>query len=122
MKIVIVDDSVLLRDRLRDSLSVIDNIEIVGEAFDGKEALLMIKDRNPDFVILDIRMPDMNGIEVLEKLKEGECKSKICIFTNYPYQQYKQRCLDGGANYFFDKNQDFSELIETVTLLSKKNR
>jgi DNA-binding NarL/FixJ family response regulator len=118
MKILIVDDSELLRDRLRDSLMTIKEVEIVGEATNGIEALKMIKEKNPDFVVLDIRMPGMSGITVMGKMKEQGSKSKICIFTNYPYSQYKQKCLAEGADYFFDKNQDFNEVINLVTKLS----
>jgi YesN/AraC family two-component response regulator len=118
MKILIVDDSKLLRDRLRDSLLAIENVEIVGEAANGTEAMEIIKDKNPDFIILDIRMPGMNGITVMEKMKEQGSKSKICIFTNFPYPQYKQKCLSEGADYFFDKNQDFKEIINLATEFS----
>jgi DNA-binding NarL/FixJ family response regulator len=120
MKILIVDDSELLRDRLRDSLMAVKDVEIVGEATNGIEAMEIIKDKNPDFIILDIRMPEMNGITVLEKMKEQGSKSKICIFTNYPYSQYKQKCIEEGADYFFDKNQDFKEIINLIAELSDK--
>jgi two-component system, response regulator YesN len=118
MKILIIDDSEMLRVRLRDSLQVIKNVEIVGEAKNGIEGLQMIKEKVPDFVILDIRMPEMNGITVLAKMKEQGLKSKVCVLTNYPYIQYKQKCIEGGANYFFDKNNNFQELINLVTKLS----
>lgn len=118
MKILIVDDSALLRERLRESLLLINDLEIVGEATNGMEALQIIDDTNPDFIILDIRMPDMNGFAVLDKLKKQGNKSLICVFTNYRYQQYKQKCKEAGADYFFDKNQDFNEVIKLVTRLS----
>jgi DNA-binding NarL/FixJ family response regulator len=122
MKVLIVDDSELLRDRLRDSLKVINNVEIVWEATNGIDALQIVKDKNPDFVILDIRMPEMSGITVLEKMKEQGIKSKICIFTNYPYLQYKLKCLEAGADYFFDKNHDFTNLLDLVRKLSRNNK
>ncbi len=122
MKIGIVDDSVLLRDRLRESLLTIKGVEIVGEATNGIEALQMINDKNPDFIVLDIRMPEMNGISVLEKLKEQGTKCKICVFTNYPYMQYKKKCLESGADYFFDKNEDVSNILDIVTKLSVNHK
>jgi YesN/AraC family two-component response regulator len=121
MKIVIADDSVMIRGRLMEALSGIDNIEIVGEAINGIEALKIINDKTPDFVIMDIRMPEMNGIAVLEKLKEQGSKSKVCIFTNYPYVQYKQKCMEEGAKYFFDKNHDFQKVLTLIDKLSKVN-
>ena len=118
MRILIVDDSELLRDRLRDSLIAIKDIEIIGEATNGVEAMQIISEKCPDFVILDIRMPKMNGIAVLENLKAQGCKSTICIFTNYPYPQYKQKCLAEGADYFFYKSQDFNKVINLASNLS----
>jgi CheY-like chemotaxis protein len=74
-------------------------------------ALTVIKEKQPDLVVLDIRMPGLNGIEVLKKMKEHGLRCKICILTNYPQQQYKEKCLTEGADYFFDKNKDFKLLL-----------
>lgn len=119
MRILIVDDSELLRDRLRSSIEAIKNTKIVGEASSGDEALKLFSEQNPDFVILDIRMPEMSGIAVLQKIKEAGSKAIVCVLTNYPYLQYKQKCMEGGADYFFDKNQDFKEVINLVAKLSQ---
>ena len=118
MRMLIVDDSIMMCDRLRDYTEVIPEVEIVGVATNGIEALDMIKDKNPELIILDIRMPGMSGISILEKLKEEGNNCKICIFTNYPYYQYKQKCIKMGADYFFDKTKDFKEVINLVTELS----
>lgn len=111
MKILIVDDSYLLCDRLRDALLQINGIEISGIANNGADALKMIKAKNPDFVILDMRMPGMSGITVLKKMKEQGSKAGVCIFTNYPYKQYREKCMKEGADYFFSKNEDFNKVI-----------
>jgi DNA-binding NarL/FixJ family response regulator len=118
MKIVIADNSSLLRDRIKNLLNDINNVSVVGEAENGIDALQLIGDKKPDMVILDIRMPGMNGIEVLKKIRELKMKTKVCILTNYPYKQYKERCLEEGASYFFDKNQSIDELIEVITKLA----
>jgi two-component system response regulator YesN len=118
MKILIVDDSKPIRDRLIEALSIIKDVKIAGEATNGIEGLQIIRDKDPDFIIMDIRMPEMNGIAFLEKMKEQENNCKVCVFTNYPYLQYKQKCLELGATYFFDKNRDFQEVINLVAKLS----
>jgi len=118
MKIVIADDSEMLRERIKSSLKEIDNVEIIGEATNGNEAIKIILETNPDFVLLDIRMPELNGIEVLKKMKENGSKSKTCIFTNYPYSQYKVKCMEEGADYFFDKNKDFQEIKSLIAKLA----
>ena len=120
MKIVIADDSEMLRTRIKESLKDIKEVEIVGEAKNGIEAVKIIEEKNPDLVLLDIRMPELNGFGVLKKMKEKGIKSKVCIFTNYPYSQYKEKCNEEGADYFFDKNQDFQEIKDLIIQLVKK--
>src|SRR5450759_3233503 len=100
MKVILADDSSLFRDRIKDLLKNLGNVEIVGEAVNGLEALKLIEDKKPDLVILDIRMPEMTGIEVLRKIREKGIVVKICMLTSYPYKQYKERCLAEGADYF----------------------
>jgi DNA-binding NarL/FixJ family response regulator len=120
MKIVLADDSSLLRDRIKSLLNSINNVSVVGEAENGVEALQLIREKEPDLAILDIRMPEMNGIEVLKKIREIGLRTKVCILTNYPYKQYREKCLSAGAEYFFDKNQSIDELMEVVSTLANK--
>jgi YesN/AraC family two-component response regulator len=110
MKILIADDSSLLRDRIKSLLNSLNNDPEVYEAENGVDALHLIREKKPDLVILDIRMPEMNGIEVLKKIRELKMKTKVCILTNYPYPQYKKRCFEAGADYFLRKTEDFEEI------------
>jgi DNA-binding NarL/FixJ family response regulator len=118
MKILIADDSPLLRDRLKALLKNFDFVDVVAETGNGVEALKLISETDPDLAILDVRMPELNGIEVLKKIRESGPRPKIIILTNYPYKQYKKRCMAEGADYFFDKNQDIEELTETIARLA----
>jgi len=118
MKIIIADDSPLLRERLKGLLRGFKNSKVVGEAKTGKEALQLISETNPDVAILDIRMPEMNGIEVLKRIRETGSLLKIIVLTNYPYKQYRDRCIAEGANYFLDKNLDIEKLTEIVANLA----
>src|SRR4030042_5163817 len=115
MKIVIADDSSLLRDRIKSLLNDINDVFVVGEAENGVEALQLIREKEPDLAIIDIRMPEMNGIEVLMKIRDLKMKVKICILTSYPYPQYKKRCFEAGADYFLSKTEDFEEINIIVT-------
>lgn len=120
MKILIADDSSLLRDRLKVLLKNFENITIVGEAETGTEALSLIEETNPDVAILDIRMPEINGIEALKAIRHSGSVMKIIILTNYPYKQYRARCLAEGADYFIDKNQGIEELTEIISVLANE--
>ena len=115
MKIVIADDSSLMRDRIKILLSSLNHNSEVFEAEDGVEALQLIEEKEPDLAIIDIRMPDMNGIEVLKKVREMKIKTKICMLTNYPYPQYRKRCLEAGVDFFFSKIEDFEKINTVIT-------
>jgi DNA-binding NarL/FixJ family response regulator len=115
MKIVIADDSSLLRDRICQLLRRLDDGMELYEAENGQLAMELVFAKNPDLVILDIRMPELTGIEVLNKIREMKMKTKVCMLTNYPFQQYKKKCIELGADYFFDKNMEFEKISEIVT-------
>jgi DNA-binding NarL/FixJ family response regulator len=120
MRLFIADDSEILRTRLVDMLREIKGVEIVGEAKDWKEAVEAIAVLNPDVVILDIRMPEGDGILALEALKKDRRKHpKVSVFTNYPYLQYRKRCMDAGADYFFYKALEFGKLLELMKNLTQ---
>lgn len=124
MKIVIADDSSLLRERIKSLLDDANSNCIVYEAENGVDALRSIRKNKPDLVILDIRMPEMNGIEVLKKVRELKMNTTICILTNYPFPQYRRKCFELGAEYFCDKNLEFQEISEIILKMADnyKNR
>jgi len=110
MKVIIADDSRLMRERIREAISIFSGVEIVSETENGLQTLEELKKHNPNLAIIDIRMPEMNGIEVLKKIRELKMKVKVCILTNYPYPQYKKRCIEAGADYFLSKTEDFEDI------------
>ncbi len=118
MRLFIADDSEILRVRLVDMLSEIEGIEIIGQAQESLEAIESIQKLNPHVVILDIRMPQWNGIKVLEEIKKNLQSPKVIIFTNYPYPQYRKKYMDAGADFIFNKSTEFEKLIDTVKYLT----
>ncbi len=116
MKVFIADDSLVLRERLAEMLSELPDVEILGYAQDVPEALTAIKTLHPDVVILDIRMPGGSGMDVLQDIKKDKQTPLVIILTNYPYPQYRKKCMDLGADFFFDKSTEF----EKVTALFKQ--
>ncbi len=117
MKVFIADDSELMRERLVAMLSELPDIEIIGQARDGLEAIDLIQKLKPEVVILDIRMPGKSGIDVLQNIKENDPTTRVIMFTNYPYPQYRDKCLKTGADFFFDKSADFDQLIQVLNTL-----
>ncbi len=119
VKVFIADDSSIIRERLNALFSDLPGVEVIGEAGDAEEALEGIQELNPDVVILDIRMPVGNGISVLEKIKRTESPPVIIMLTNDPYPQYRKKCADLGADYFFDKSTEFEKVIEVFNKLTQ---
>ena len=117
-KLLIVDDSKEIREGLVRFISGIQSIEIVGEAFNGVSALAMVENLKPDFVTLDIKMPGISGILVLLEIKKRNPKTIVFMLTNFPLEHYKRVCQNAGANYFFDKSNEFEEMVNTIKTLA----
>jgi len=119
MKVFIADDSPILRERLKTMLSDFPEVEISGQAKDTPEAIKFIKELKPDIVILDIRMPGGSGIEVLQSIKKDRPDIKVIVFTNYPYPQYRKKCMNLGADFFFAKATESEEVPKVIEQLLK---
>ena len=111
LKIVAVDDSALVREHLQELFSNLSGIKLVGTAKDGDEGLSVIREVNPDVVLLDISMPRKNGIELLQEIREENDQVTIIMFTMVLSADVKEFCLRAGANYCFSKTQ-FSEILD----------
>jgi DNA-binding NarL/FixJ family response regulator len=118
LKVLIADDSTLLRERLVGLICEIEGVEVVGQAGNAPEALEAIRQSKPDAVILDIRMPGGNGIQVLEALKKSSMEPVVIVLTAFPYPQYRKKCLQAGAKYFFDKSTEFEQVAEVIEQLA----
>lgn len=122
MKILIADDSAEFRKRVRNLIMKHKDVQVVGEPENGIETMQLILDTEPEMIILDIRMPQMNGIQVLKEIKKQGIKTAVCILTSYPYPQYKKKCLAEGADYFFNKSEDFEKINLAIQKILKNNR
>ena len=114
MKVLIVDDSEALVQRLRSSLGKVSGVEIVGQAGDATEGTLQIRQAKPDVVILDVQMPGGSGIDVLENLKKDTHQPVVIMLSNYNYPQYRRKCLENGAHFYFDKSSEFHMVAEVL--------
>ena len=117
MRVFIVDDSAIVRIRLKAMLSELPGIETVGEAANAHDAIKDIRKLKPDVAIVDIRMPGGNGIDTLKNIKKMKQAPVVIMLTNYPYPQYRKKCMDLGADYFFDKSSEFEKVTEVLTKL-----
>jgi DNA-binding NarL/FixJ family response regulator len=113
-RIYIVDDSVKLRKRLYELLSDVDNVQVIGQAGNADQALDEIRVLKPDTVLLDIRLPGKNGIQMLGEIKELQPEIMVIIMTNYDYPQYRHKSIRAGADYFFNKTLEFESIIQVL--------
>lgn len=121
MKVLIVDDSKIVCTGLQQMLINIACVEIVGQANNAQDAIQSILEANPDVVILDIRLPGKSGIEVLKNIRDKKLPIRVIMLTNYPYPQYRKKCEELGADYFFDKVTEIEEIPKVIEELAKKN-
>jgi DNA-binding NarL/FixJ family response regulator len=123
MKVFLVDDSAIVLKKLAAMITSIDGIEIAGQAQNAHDAIQSIVKLKPDLVILDIRLNGGgNGMEVLPQIKKANQPPIVIMLTNYPYPQYKKKCLELGAEFFFDKVAEIEMVYETLNQLMKEKR
>lgn len=122
MKIVLADDSKILRQRIISLLEEIQGVQVVAEAENSHQAVQYVEDLKPDLIILDIRMPDGGGLEALKVLEDKNISIIKMVLTNYPIEQYRKKCMELGADYFFDKSTDFEKMVDVVKKLVKKGK
>lgn len=114
IKIVIADDHLMVREGIKQLLELDGDIQVIGEAGDGKECLSLIDKLYPEVVLLDINMPNMNGIEVLTKLKEKGKKAKILILTIHNEVEYLFKAVDIGISGYVLKDSELSVLRKAI--------
>ena len=115
MKILIADDSAVVRARLASLLTDLHGIEVVGQAGDAPEARGLAEKLRPDVAILDLRMPNGSGADVLQDIKRLNPAPKVIMLTNYPHPENRKKCFDRGADYFFDKSTEFNKVLSVLS-------
>jgi DNA-binding NarL/FixJ family response regulator len=114
IRVVLVDDEQLMRGGLRMMMESTDDIEVVGEAGDGREAIDLIRQLNPDVVLMDIRMPGMDGLAATEELAQAEEPVKVLVLTTFGDESYVHRALRAGAVGFLLKDTPPEDLVHAV--------
>ncbi|MFV8340982.1 response regulator [Flavobacterium sp. XS2P39] len=114
IRVVLADDHVFVRDGIKSLLENEVNIEVVGEATDGLEALNMVDTTKPDLLILDIRMPNLTGIEVVEKLRSQNNMVKIVMLSMHESEEYVLKSIKAGADGYLLKGSSKEEFLKAV--------
>jgi DNA-binding NarL/FixJ family response regulator len=114
IRILIADDHALVREGIRALLSLCDDLEVVGEAADGTEAIAAARRLDPDVVLMDINMPGLGGLEATPEILRSNPRAKILVLTQYDDREYVTRFLKNGASGYVLKRAAGSELASAV--------
>jgi DNA-binding NarL/FixJ family response regulator len=117
IRVVLVDDQELVRTGFRLVLSGQRDMEVVGEAGDGAEAIEVIAATRPDVVVMDVRMPKMNGVEATRRIRVGDDAPRVLILTTFDLDEYVYEAIRAGASGFLLKDTGARNLIEGVRIV-----
>ena len=120
MRVLLADDSELILVRLQEMLSNNKDVELVGTYKNGTDTLDALRILKPDLAIVDIKMPGLTGLEVLNEIRKEDKKVNFIILTFYALDSFRQIAIKAGADYFFSKVDDFEELARVVKELVLK--
>jgi len=121
IRVLVADDQSLIREGLRMMLGLYDNIFLVGEAANGEEALRILEQEEVDLVLMDIRMPVMDGVEATERIKEKHPHIKVLILTTFKEDEYIFEGLKNGADAYLLKDISSEELVRAIETVYKGN-
>ncbi|NDZ98443.1 response regulator transcription factor, partial [Streptomyces sp. SID10116] len=122
MRVVLADDERMVRTALRAILSAERGIDVVGEATTGAEAVSVVRDLKPDVVLMDVRMPEVDGIRATEQiLRTMSAPPRVVVVTTFENDAYVYEALRAGAAGFLLKRADADELVQAVRLVARSD-
>jgi DNA-binding NarL/FixJ family response regulator len=114
IRVLLVEDHRMVREALCEVLKKVPDIQIVGEAGDAREALKQAVELDPDVVVLDIRLPDVNGIEVAARLRDAGCRAKLVALSAFADKRFVTAMLRSGASAYVTKSAAGTELVQAI--------
>lgn len=114
IRLMIADDHAMLREGLRSKFAQCGDLTVVGDCGTGQELLALLATARPDVIILDIKMPDANGISLMQQIHKTHPHCKFVILTMYDHVRYALHALECGAHGFVVKGSPFEELLQAV--------
>lgn len=119
IKVLIADDHALFRDGLKRIFNETEDIDVVAEAVDGKDILKKIREYEWDIILLDINLPDINGLDILKRILSASTPACILVLSMYPEEEYAIRAIRSGASGYLTKDSPTDQLINVIRRLAK---
>ena len=117
--VLLADDQELVRSGFRLILELAEGIEIVGEASDGREAVRLAKELQPDVVLMDVRMPELDGIEATRRLRQAGVEARVLVLTTFDLDEYVYAAVRAGASGFLLKDAPREQLVTAVRTVAR---
>jgi two-component system NarL family response regulator len=114
VRVLLVEDHRMVREALREVLTKVPDMEVVGEAGDARDALKQAQVLDPDVVVLDIRLPDLNGIEVAARLRDAGSRAKLVALSAFSDKRFVTAMLQSGASAYVTKSAAGTELVRAI--------
>lgn len=114
IRILLVDDNADFRRRVTGFLAAQPDLEVVGEAADGEEALLKARELEPDIVLMDVRMPGTNGISATQQIREQVPDVKVIILSRFDLQEYREAAIASGASGYVVKRSLIEDIVPAI--------
>lgn len=118
IRVLIVDDQMMVREGFSVLLNAMSGIEVVGEAVNGREAVAQVAALHPDVVLMDIRMPELNGIEATREIVAADGDAKVLVLTTFDLDEYVYQALRAGASGFLLKDASARQLADGVRIVA----
>jgi DNA-binding NarL/FixJ family response regulator len=120
-RIVIADDQALVRSEFRLIVDARPDLEVVGEAEDGEQAVALVEELDPDVILLDIRMPNLDGIEATKQIVASGSSTRILVLTTFDLDEYVYGAIRAGASGFLLKDVRPGELVDAIRVVASGN-
>jgi DNA-binding NarL/FixJ family response regulator len=122
VRVLVADNSALVRERLVALVSEIETIDLIGQAGDAGETLGFVDEFSPDAVILDSRMIERDGLQVLTAIKTRYTAPVVIVLSTDPYPQYREMCRQLGADFFLDKDTEFDRVNKVLRTIGYRTQ
>jgi DNA-binding NarL/FixJ family response regulator len=118
IKVLLVDDQALVRSGFRMILESKDDLEVIGEAADGREAVELAQVTSPDVILMDVRMPELDGVEATRRILEASSSARVIILTTFDLDEYVFEAIRAGASGFLLKDVRPAELVDAIRVVA----